>query len=202
MNDLINRGILSSQKGGGTYVNDIQLGQKGTNSYNGFISNINRMSGFTSNLNRAGQSTKNEILNISIIDCDKFLGEAMSLNIGAPVVSIHRLRKVNDIPVSIEKSYINKALCPELDFLNDFNDTTSLYGFIINKGGVQLFHASENIFAVTVSQEIANLLELTEKIPVLYIKRKLFTREGETIEYCEIHCRPDRYMWSVYYVSQ
>lgn len=197
--ELIDRSILISQKGGGTYVNEIAMNHHGSNRYNSFISNINRLGGFTSNLNRNGQSAKSQILDISLIECNKLLGEALSLSIGSPIVGIRRLRRVNDTPVSVEMSYINKSLVPELDFLNEFLDNMSLYNFLVSRGGLRLSHANENIFAVNALPEISDLLDIPEDKPILYVKRSLYTESRDIIEYCEIHCRTDIYMFSVDY---
>lgn len=202
VNELKKRHILISQKGGGTYVDDRFAEQNGSDNFPVFTSNINRIGGFTTNLNKTGQSARSKILEMSIVECDKFLGEVLNLNIGALVVSLQRLRTVNDIPVSVEQSYINKALVPDLDFLNSFHDSTSLYEFIIKKGGVRFSHASENFYAVNAEAGFAELLGKAEGEPILSIKRRLFTTEKQIIEYCEIHCRTDIYKFSVDYISQ
>jgi GntR family transcriptional regulator len=75
----------------------------------------------------------------------------------------------------------------------------SLYTFLSEEGGLELFYANESLAAITANEEQASLLQLAEGSPILFIKRQLYTKQNQLIEYCEIYRRTDQFEFSVDY---
>jgi len=190
ISELIKDGILISQKGGGTYVAQTRDYRR---------KDHDRFEGFSSNINRMGLSAKTYILEKTVLECDKNLGDVMHLPLGAPVMQIKRLREINSLPVSLEISHLNMHLTGDLDFINKFNERMSLYAFLCESGDLKLQYANESLAAVIANQEQASLLDIQINTPILFIKRQLFTQQDELLEYCEIYRRTDYFEFSVDY---
>jgi GntR family transcriptional regulator len=190
ISELTNEGILISQKGGGTYV---------AHNHDYRRKDHDRFEGFSSNINKMGLMVRNYILSKDSLECDKNLGDTMHLTLGSPVLKMKRLRECNGMPVSLEITHINMSLVSSLDFFRDFNETMSLYTFLSEEGGLELFYANESLAAITANEEQASLLQLAEGSPILFIKRQLYTKQNQLIEYCEIYRRTDQFEFSVDY---
>lgn len=190
ISELINEGILFSQKGGGTYV---------AQNHDYRRRDHDRFEGFSSNLNKMGLKVQNHILSKTTVECDKNLGDSMNLPLGSPVLKMKRLRECNGVPVSIELTHINLNLVDSLDFFRDFNEKMSLYSYLSEEGGLELQSANESLVAINADEEQSSLLKVDEGAPILYIKRQLYTKQRQLIEYCEIYRRTDNFEFSVDY---
>ncbi len=190
ISELVKEGVLISKKGGGTYVAQ-------THDY--LRNDHDRFEGFSSNINKMGLTVKNYILAKNLLECDKDLGDTMHLSLGAPVMQIKRLRECNSIPVSLEITHINMSLASNLDFFQHFNETMSLYAFLSETGGLELHLANESLTAIMANAEQSTPLHVEAGSPILFIKRRLYTKQRQLIEYCEIYRRTDHFELSIDY---
>ena len=114
------------------------------------------------------------------------MSAALDIKDGDPVVSLLRLRLVDDEPVMLER--LNYPLEFGQHVLAFDPDSGSIYQQLIDSG-VDIHHATRTIDAVAAPEEDAQLLGITAGDPLLRIKRRAFTREGRPIENSD-----DRYL--------
>ncbi|MGP6172668.1 GntR family transcriptional regulator [Corynebacterium sp. A21] len=113
---------------------------------------------------------------------------AASLDIpdGAPVVSVLRLRLMDEVPAMVER--LNYPLEVGRHVLAFDTDSGSIYQELL-ENGIDINHASRTIDAIGATTEDATLLEVPTGTPLLRVRRRAFTLEGTPIESSD-----DRYL--------
>jgi GntR family transcriptional regulator len=181
INELIQSGVLYTQKGKGTFV------QKFPIHYRGF----NRLHGFSENVEKTGHSPFTKVLGINFIQADKKLSEYLKVEIGHPVVYVKRVRTARGVPLTLENSYLNQERVNRIDFFKQFGDNRSLYQLLRDEAGVRFDYAQENINAVLASPEVARDLGVDVNDPILFIRRVTYESGDIPVEYCENYMRSD-----------
>lgn len=113
---------------------------------------------------------------------------------GATVSCHERLRWVEDIPISFQRVYSPSFISLSADELSD--GRASLYQLFRDRGHV-VTTAEETIESVIADQQLAELLQIAENSPLLYIQRVTKDQRGRLIEYAEFFYRGDRYRYNV-----
>lgn len=175
IDDLIAKGILRTEKGRGTFVEEVV-----SNTFS-----FRRLAGFSSNVNSKKVKVTSRVIGIEEIPADKRLSVKLDMPEGSPVVHIQRLRYANGICASLQNTYLNKALVADVDFANDDLSESSLYELLETKCGIVLGFADEQFRAIRASEEVAAYFEIEIGDPVLYVKRVAFRIDKVPVEYCE-----------------
>lgn len=173
IDDLVQKGIVRTEKGKGTFVQDIA-----NNTYS-----YRRLSGFTSNVKNVKTSSK--VLRISEIDSDKRLCSHLQITPKDRVVLIERLRFVADICVSYHKSYLIHKVVKDIDFDKENLNQHSLYGVLKERLGIVPAYTDEHFRAIRATSEIAGYFGMEEGDPILHVNRTTYNSQNEPIEYCE-----------------
>lgn len=183
LNELIYSGILSTQKGKGTFVKDLPF-DKYTN---------NRLDGFTESIEKIGYKAYTKVVDVTAIEANKYLATKLQVEIGHPIIYLTRIRIINDVPMSLENSYLNKSLISNIEFTKDFLENKSLYRLLRERAKIKLSHAEEKINAILCDVEVSELLKISKAEPILFIKRKTYIKDNVPIEFCENYVRSDVY---------
>lgn len=183
LNEMIYSGILSTQKGKGTFVNDLPF-NKYTN---------NRLGGFTESIEKIGYKAYTQVLDVATIEANKNLAAKLKIEIGSPVVYLKRIRLVNNVPMTLENSCLNKSMICGIEFTKEFLENKSLYKLLKEKANINFSHAEEKINAILCDTETSGLLKISKEEPILLIKRKTYLSDNIPIEYCENYARSDVY---------
>ena len=183
LNELIYSGILSTQKGKGTFVRDLPF-DKYTN---------NRLGGFTESIEKIGYKAYTKVIDVTAIEANKYLASKLQVEIGDPIVHLKRIRMINDVPMSLENSFLNKLLINNIEFEKDYLENKSLYRLLREQANIEFSYAEEKIHAVLCDAETAELLKISKDEPILFIKRKTYIKDNVPIEYCENYVRSDVY---------
>jgi GntR family transcriptional regulator len=102
-----------------------------------------------------------------------------------------RVRLVNSRPVSIEKTYVNYALCPGIETHNFTFE--SLYQVLQENYGVRVEHGREKVTVGYLSEEEAHFLEADSGEPVLVRDGLELNPLGVTVELVHSIILPSRY---------
>lgn len=118
--------------------------------------------------------------------------EAEDLGIapGAQLLSLRRLRQLDDIPVAIDHSLVPASLLPDVDAAT-FQDA-SLYT-ALRRHGVRPFRADYEVQAIAADDEHARLLGLPVGAPLLSARQICLDEQGRRVERGHIAYRGDRY---------
>jgi len=179
--ELVQSGVLYTQRGKGTFVRPLPL------QYRGF----NRLHGFSENVRKAGQRPASKVLRLDVVPADTKLAPPLMVDIGHPLVYVQRLRMVQHVPVTLENVYLNWSWVRDIDFPNELQDDVSLYELLKRRAGITFQYAEETIGAVLAGQEEARRLGVTQQDPILFIRRTTYVDERSPVEYCENYMRSD-----------
>ena len=175
MDDLVLKGILRTEKGRGTFVQEVI-----SNTYS-----YRRLSGFTSNIGSKKIKVTSRVISIQDVLADKRLSMKLEIPIGDEVVLIERLRYANGICASFQRAFLIKARVKNIDFLHEDLEQGSLYELLRSIEGITIGFADEHFRAVRATKEIAEFFAVEEGDPVLYVNRVAYDSSGRPVEYCE-----------------
>lgn len=172
---LVAKGILYTHKGKGTFVQEIA-----TNTYG-----YRRLSGFSSNVLSRSVRVSSVVLGIQRLSADKRLSHSLQIPEKEPVVLIERLRCVNDICVSLQRSHLAVMRVGHINFEEEDLETGSLYRLLDEKANLAPAYLDEHFRAVACPAPMAEHFGINPGAPVLYITRIAYTQNDVPIEYCE-----------------
>ena len=179
LGDLVNAGRLVTQPGKGTYIRGPKL-EQGTR----------QLAGLTEDLRRRGHTVTSRVLRVLVQPASGKTAKLMRLGPEDEVVLLERLRLVDGVPLSIERSYLNHRLCPGI-VLRDL--AASLYHILQETHGLKIPKAEQTYEAVGAGRKESALLGVTEGSPLLLCERIAYTDNGDVIEYGVAWFRGDRY---------
>ena len=111
-----------------------------------------------------------------------------------PCLTLERLRLGDSEPICIQSSTILSERCPgieEQDFANQ-----SLYEALATRYQLAISRIDHVVRAVAADEYRAELLEIQESTPLLFVGTTAYLDNGELIEYSASYYRADRYEYS------
>ena len=117
---------------------------------------------------------------------EKSLAASLRIEEGDPIVSVFRLRLMDEAPAMVER--LNYPFEFGRHVLAFDTDSGSIYQELIDPG-VDINRASRTIDAVGANDDDARLLEVPVGTPLLRVRRRAFTTAGDVIESSD-----DRYL--------
>jgi len=178
--ELVNEGYLIKKKAKGTFVAEPKISENLVQSLRGFFEDMTAR----------GYNVKNEILRQEKIKPTKKIAENLNLKLDEDVITIYRLRKLNDEPIVLDRTYLPFKLCPEL--LNEDLTSKSLYSFIEGKYNLKIDRGRKFIEATIAKNDESKLLNIKKGSPLLYIESISYLTDGTPIEYYVALHRADR----------
>jgi len=177
---LVDRGLLTRERGRGTFVRDTSLtaGGRGVTS-------------FTTELAQLGMDAGGRLLSrrvLTAVEAD--VAEALQLEAKAPVVELHRLRTGAGQPMGVQTSHLPLQRFPGLDVLDV--DDHSLYATLRQHYGLVPTEAVETFTVSGVPADIAPLLEVQPDAHAFHVERLTLDAHGP-FEYVRSIMRGDRY---------
>lgn len=171
MDSLVAEGLIVRRRGKGSFVADIKLKRPYNYLYN-----------FTENMIEIGVTPSSKVLMCRIEDADTEVYDKLKMpSTQSLVFHLKRIRLADDKPILIEETFIPYYLCEGIEKI-DFS-SESLYKTLLDKYGLQVFHAVETIDAVLIRKEEAEKLECEETCPGFKISRISQLDSGFTFEY-------------------
>jgi GntR family transcriptional regulator len=140
--------------------------------------------GFTSDMQRQGLSPSSVLLDASLIsDASAKIKRVMSLSGAGEVISIKRLRLINNKPLALHFVYLNHRLCPNI--LHHNLAEASLFELLRNEYNLTIAEADEYAYAALANDEETSLLDLPTPAAVLRTERITRLDTGQVIEYAK-----------------
>jgi GntR family transcriptional regulator len=177
---LVNEGLIYRQQGRGTFVAHPAVEQ-------GLVRLIN----FTQDMCNRGFEPGTKVLFSALVPAPPDIAEKLQIEPGEELACLERLRLADGEPMSIEKSHLIHRYCPGVlqhDFTSD-----SLREYLDRTYGIRWAHAKQVIRAILAFPDLAHLLSVRPKSPLLYIERVSYTERNIPLEFLRIYYRGDRY---------
>ena len=180
--DLARSGQLVKHQGKGTFVTNVSMEHK-----------LSKFYSFSEELTRSGMTERAQVLSFDIIAATEEVREKLSLQKDEQVFMIKRLRMADEMPYTVEISYIPYAQCPGLTAENIAKN--GLYNSMRN---LNVFpeRIIEKIRAAVVGKSDAGLMKIKPNSPAIKLER--LTYYGVlTIEYCVSIVRGDFFTYTI-----
>lgn len=178
--ELVNEGYLIKRKAKGTFIAEPKIAEN----------LVQTLMGFYEDMTARGFKVSNDILWQKKISSTPRVAEKLGLETGEEVTVIRRVRRINDEPIVLDRTYIPYKLCPGL--LNEDLTNKSLYSYIEGKYNLKIDKGTRFIEATTAGDEEAKLLNVKKGAPLLLIESVSFLDNGVPLEYYIALHRGDR----------
>ena len=156
LDGLRREGLLTRARGRGTFVTSPRIERE-----------LSRMHGFSEDMRARGMVPSSRLLAREVVPAPSEVSDRLQLGPREAVIHLRRLRLADAVPMALESSYFNYALCQAI--LEADLESGSLYSFLQERVGLQILHASQELEATLPSQAEADLLGITRRQPVLVI---------------------------------
>jgi len=110
-------------------------------------------------------------------------GARLKVAPGSRVLRIRNLLRLSGKPVIFDEIVVPQALFPDLDESGFANREGTIYGLYQARYGISVIRISERLSAAQSTQEVARLLKIAARTPVLVIKRVAYTYNDRPVEY-------------------
>lgn len=179
---LEHQGLVVKVQGKGTYVAPPKPFQ-----------HLGRLQGFAEAMHAQGHSIENLVLAIERQSATPAHAQALQLDEGAPLTFLKRLRRLDGRPVSLDCTWLPRALgdrVAEADLAH-----RDVFLILEQDLGVPLGHADLSFDTVSADPDVARWLELEPGHPVLRIERLTHDRRGHPIDHERLYCRTDNFQF-------
>ena len=179
---LIDKEILYSVKGSGTYV-----------AFPKFEHNLFKLQGFTEEMQPFHDSIKNEVSEFSLIKPNEQIQEILNISHDEKVYNIKRIRKLNGEALIIENAYIPFELFPDLSIEAM---TKSKYGYLKEKG-YAIKKRVEEFVPKLPNKDTMEIFNIDSNAPLLELKAHSILNNDEIFEYSEVLYHPKKYKFKL-----
>ncbi len=182
LGDLQRAGLVFKIHGKGTYVSKPKAFQ-----------NIGQLQGFGEAMSRMGYETFSQIVSIKTLAAGKTVGPKLKVKEREQITELRRLRYLNREPISLDVTYVPKAIGERL--AKEDLENRDIFLILENDYGLSLGQAEMQIEAMLADESLARLLKVEEGSPVLRIERLTFTADGQPIDYEHLYYRGDAFQY-------
>lgn len=182
--ELVNEGRLRRERGKGTFVAEPKLHEQFVQSTGGFFDD------FTSR----GHAVGSRVVRLDMGTPPEAGAKALGLSTdGAACVELSRVRSVNGELIAYTESYLPSTLLRDLLGRLRASDleNQSLYQ-VLSTAGVSIATGTRSVEAVGATRRLADLLDVQQGAPVLYMESVVYDEGRRPVEYFEAWHRGDR----------
>jgi len=108
-----------------------------------------------------------------------------------------RLRRINDIPVLYEETYITNTDLP--GFISKELENLSLFKILKESYNVDVKEGEQKIWAILGDKTISELLDIKKSHPIVHMKRKLKTNILNLNIYSSVYCNTEEHFLQDYF---
>lgn len=182
--DLLRKeGLIERIPGMGTITTGAKLGQK-----------LDQLRGLAESFDGDHISVTNKVLANREIPATSLIAHKLGIEDGCEVVFVERLRIVDDLPISLDDSYLKTDMAQALLEADLYNK--DLFTLLEELQHTSLGWAEVTIESVAADQFSANLLQIPVGSPLLLVQRLIHFEDGTPLDLEVIRYRGDRFYLS------
>ena len=185
LKDLEYDGVITREKGRGTFVARPKIDQ----------SLAQKLTGFYQDMVDRGYTPATRILRQGVIPASPKVAERLELEVDTPVIEIHRLRGLPDEPFILDTAYLPYALCAPV--LEADLSQRSLYAVLEQQLGLDIARGHRTLEAVRANEYEACLLQINKGDPLILLDSVVYLSHGTPIENLHAHHRGGRSRFEV-----
>ncbi len=182
LSDLQKEGLIFKIHGKGTFVSKPKAFQ-----------NVSKLQGLAEAMSQMGYEVINQLRSFKFVPANTQIANRLKISEGTQVAEIKRVRLINREPVSLEITYLPKALGEQLEKADLV--TRDIFLIIENDCGIALGHADLAIDAVLAEAELTQALKVEEGAPIMRIERLTHAADGTPIDFEHLYYRGDAFQY-------
>lgn len=179
IHNLAARGLVVSQRGKGTFVTQPQISQE-----------LTELSGFVEDMQALGRHPTAKVLDKRTMLANTTVARHLAIAPGSTVVRILRVRLADNVPMSLDETYLPLALGEKI--LTHDLEVEPIFTLPEQRYGTPLIEADYQMEAVTASSDVASALEIDPGSPIFLIERTSFGGGKVPVDYERLYYRGDR----------
>jgi DNA-binding GntR family transcriptional regulator len=177
---LIEEGLLVQIRGRGTFVVSPVLEQ----------TIGQELLSLSEGLAREGVSSEKTVLSQEVETPPDAIAGLLGLTAGVAALHLRRVIAIEGTPVAYLSNWVRLDACAGIE-RRDFGQD-SLFGVLEHEYGLKIAVGRRTFEAQAASGEPADLLQVSEGAPVLYLEQVTYLDDGRQIEYSDVWIRGDR----------
>lgn len=178
LDELAQLGVVFRQPGKGTYISQPKLKQR-----------LLVVTSFSDAIKRTGHTPGSQVLGVEKIVGNQYINEQLGIPPDSEVISIKRLRFVDQIPFSIGTSYLDYKLVPDIE---NHIEKHSFYWLLEEKYQLKLAKTHASLEVILADDDQASLLGIRPGSALFFMSGTVCSPSGHPIEYFEVYYRGDR----------
>lgn len=178
LDHLQKEGLIFKIHGKGTYVSKPKVFQ-----------NLGKLQGFGEAMSGLGYEIVSQVVGQTVVPADKAVSERLGVNEGELVYEIRRIRYLNSSPLSLDVTYVPKAVGERL--IKEDLAHRDIFLILENDYGFSLGQADLQIEAVLADNALAEQLQVEVGAPILRIERLTFTADEQPLDFEYLYYRGD-----------
>ena len=158
--------------------------------------NLEKLTSFSEDMAAQNLKVTSRILSIGVENSDESTAKKLWIGPGTLIFVLERFRLADEELISLERTHIPYALCPDIEKRYDFSQE-SLYNILRNQYSFQLLVAQQTVEARLPSDDEMKKLGIENSKPVLSFERSTFNENSHPVEFVKSVYLGDRYKLNI-----
>jgi GntR family transcriptional regulator len=171
--------LIEIRRGKGTFVREAKLTQE-----------LTALTGFVEDMVAIGLKPSARLVGTWTVRATEDVARQLRLSVGTEVMQIKRVRIADDVPVSLDETYLPLALGRKV-VENDL-EVYPIFSLLEGKYDTPLLEADYRIEAVSADPFVAEALGVEDKSPILLIERVSYSLDHRPVDYEKLFYRGDK----------
>lgn len=182
LGDLQKEGLIFKIHGKGTFVAKPKAFQ-----------NVSALQGLGESMTQMGYEVINRLRSFRHVPANALVAARLQVEEGSLVTEIRRVRLINREPVSLELTWLPKAVGEKLEKTDLV--TRDIFLLLENDCGIALGHADLAIDAVLADSDLTQALDVEEGSPIMRIERLTHAADGTPLDFEHLYYRGDAFQY-------
>jgi GntR family transcriptional regulator len=175
---LIARGLVEIRRGKGTYVTQPVITQE-----------LTELTGFVEDMQKLGREPSAEVVDRRMVAASETVARQLSLQRGAAVARIQRIRFADAIGLSFDETYLPQDLGEKI--MAEDLERQPIFSLLEQKYSTPLVEAEYRLAAVAAHGTVARALGINPGSPIFLIERTTFSDNHRPVDYERLYYRGD-----------
>ncbi len=175
---LVARGLVEIRRGKGTFVTQPVITQE-----------LTALTGFVEDMRVLGREASARVLDRRLVAASETVARQLSLQRGAAVARIQRLRLADGMPLTFDETYLPQELGEKI--MADDLENQPIFSLLEQKYATPLIEAEYRLAAVASHGTVARALGIEAGSPIFLIERTTFSVSRQPVDYERLYYRGD-----------
>ncbi len=175
---LVARGMVEIRRGKGTFVTEPVITQE-----------LTELTGFVEDMQALGKAPSARVLDRRLVAASETVARQLSVQRGASVARIQRVRLADGVPLSFDETYLPDDL--GIKIMAEDLESQPIFALLEQKYSTPLLEAEYRLAAVASHGTVARALGIDSGSPIFLIERTTFSSHRRPVDYERLYYRGD-----------